>query len=61
MSSTIRGGLPADNPNLAELSSAIYPDESHAEAIMQRLQPAGRKLRFSSKTDASIAPSGIQY
>jgi hypothetical protein len=41
MSSTIRGRLPADNPKHAELSSAIYPDESHAEAIMQRLQPAG--------------------
>ena len=60
MSSTIRGGLPADNLNLAELLSAIYPDESHAEAIMQRLQPA-KEAPIQFEDDASIAPSGNQY
>jgi hypothetical protein len=40
MSPTIRGRLPADNLNLAELSSVLYPDESRMKIFKSTRQRA---------------------
>jgi DNA-3-methyladenine glycosylase I len=61
MSMTIRGRLPADNLNLAELSSAIYPDESDVKSLPFIPQPSPLILSSMPRCPWATTEPNITY